>query len=830
MENNMSYLNYVLILLGFEAFFVNAADPLAKDPALVEIGQMRKIKTFLDSGFDYYAQKQVDTCTGNSNAYSTQCGTGTAFPTDQECKGYECTSATTPGTYTTDQSCQNAGGTWSHNGGLDKKNVCCNDGSLRCKNDASGNEYEEVLAYYDRCCPVCQNSNNAGYAESCTKADLEGVSVCGTTESYCYKCMAGNYVLDDKHEASYCTSGGICSERYYMDQNSCTGASGTWTPGVWTEDGKASTGTNKKICESANFGGMCEAGTGAASSSSRDSHFQNQWQKHQCESHGTCSTSPDTTHDPASCASNSGTWVYAKWATKSQYTTESECSTAGSNACKWTKVKKFKEGNSLPAAPMQRTSCTTGGLNEMNYPANMCYNAAPYIDDAKDGKTVAEAVALNKTVTWKGSMVEYTGEEIYKWGMGVRPLVRPVITNNESAVDPATILINTTLVGSNGDFEDVAKCFIEVYEPKNTAKIEFHGSAKSDVYIVKPTNYAGAEIKVTGGSFTVLGGTNAGPININTNGQIRLYGLTNSGSVVATGSQDVVIGNTTNEASGQIDVSDITATLVDITNRGTVNVKTGGSGVKANAYGIINEATGTIVLNTGTIEIHTVCPSAGKIQVATGVTGKIKYETGCQGTIEGSTTGAAVPGTVTVEEVGKKAVTITGKLDLTVPDADAFIADTVAMDAVKEGIAETLGVIASYVTVTAEKVRRLDDGLIDLDGVSDRRLAGTGVKISYTVDIPATASATVKSNAQANAKTATAAQYQTATAAKVTAAKGASYTVTVTAVAQVTTDDGSSSTTAAPEGSANSAYGAAINLGVACWSLLAMQLVLGQEP
>lgn len=237
-------------------------------------------------------------------------------------------------------------------------------------------------------------------------------------------------------------------------------------------------------------------------------------------------------------------------------------------------------------------------------------------------------------------------------------------------------------------------------------------------------------------------------------------------------------------------------------------------GGKYKAYDIVNR--GTVVINAGDIEIHTVCPTDGIIAVADGVTGKITYETGCKGRIEGAE-GGAVPSGVTIEEKTKTAQVISGEIDITVPDADAFIADANAKTAIQKGIAEVLGVSQEYVEVTLGKARRLHGESAD---ETLRRLAGTAVKVKYTVTIPATESASLKSTAMANAQAATADIYERKFNEKLQA-EGYSVTVTVTTVSEPTT-------TATAQATTSSAPSTIMHLGAAGSSILLARIALGQ--
>jgi hypothetical protein len=232
----------------------------------------------------------------------------------------------------------------------------------------------------------------------------------------------------------------------------------------------------------------------------------------------------------------------------------------------------------------------------------------------------------------------------------------------------------------------------------------------------------------------------------------------------------------TNKKDGNIQVSDVTATLNYVTNEGTVTVK--GPGGNYAAYDIINK--GKIFIEAGQIDIRTVCPSNGTTTVSEGVTGTIHYEEGCKGTI-------TVPSTVTLEATTKTARVMQGSFGMTVPDADAFVQDEVAKDAVAEGFAEAIKVQKTWVEVTAkiateERIQRSATG-------NERLLAGTAVTIDYTLTIPDDESTAIANTVQARLESITVAELSTSVAAKVQAVKGDSYTVSVTSITAPTVSE-----------------------------------------
>jgi hypothetical protein len=503
-------------------------------------------------------------------------------------------------------------------------------------------------------------------------------------------------------------------------------------------------------------------------------------------------------------------------------------------ACEANSMYKWKEGAQLVAAPMASgTSCSTGPSHADD--SDGCLDPAPYLADALAGKTASAASGPNAPMITVGGQ-QYTAAQYYnsipdpRSGMSdnipglQKRYFRAIVTNAANVVSRASLSFNKSTVGASETAK--TKCFGFVYEPMNKGKIEFIGNDKSDVYLVNPKNYAAEtdfeKISVQGGDFTVLAGDSAGPIDIATTGKVRLFGLINSGAVTASGSQDIVIANTT--SSGTLVITDVSATLLDITNeaagRLTVNGPTEGTaqGGKYKAYDIVNR--GTVTVNAGQLELHTVCPTDGTIELGAEVQGTISYEAGCMGTIQAVGGGAVDTSKVMLTEMKTEGKVITGEIDVTVDDPDAFIADAAAKQAVTEGIAEVIGVPASYVVVTLEKGRRLKEagGAVS----TPRRLAGT-VKIKYTVTIPASESASVKSAATANAQAATASLYQEKMQTKLTAA-GSSVTITVDAVSEPTT---AQAPAPAPPGTASSAPMAMTRVGVAGSSILFAGMALG---
>jgi hypothetical protein len=173
------------------------------------------------------------------------------------------------------------------------------------------------------------------------------------------------------------------------------------------------------------------------------------------------------------------------------------------------------------------------------------------------------------------------------------------------------------------------------------------------------------------------------------------------------------------------------------------------------------------------------------LNISAGVSGNISYESGCLGTVfldgvnatQTLLDGGSVGGTVQFQTVVKEGKVMTGSLGMTVPDADAFVADSVALNAVKDGIADNLGVDPTWVEVTATKNRRLSR---ELEKSKLRKLAGTSVSVEYTINFPASASTALVTATEGKLQTVTPTELTSSVSAKVQQAKGNSYSVSVT--------------------------------------------------
>ena len=175
------------------------------------------------------------------------------------------------------------------------------------------------------------------------------------------------------------------------------------------------------------------------------------------------------------------------------------------------------------------------------------------------------------------------------------------------------------------------------------------------------------------GNVTVVAGYNEAEIALFTPGATQLQGLLNVGKVLADGAGDVFIADTTNTATGTVDVTNTNVVLVNISNAGTVNVSGGViemydvtssgditfDGGTVTMDGVTNELTGAIAMLDGTATASGAI-NAGEIAIMAGTIslsfascpGSIHIEEGVTGTLtleSGGTAGSCIaPSTVTV--------------------------------------------------------------------------------------------------------------------------------------------------------------------------------------
>jgi hypothetical protein len=252
----------------------------------------------------------------------------------------------------------------------------------------------------------------------------------------------------------------------------------------------------------------------------------------------------------------------------------------------------------------------------------------------------------------------------------------------------------------------------------------------------------------------------------------------------------VVIASVNN--TGTITATDVSATLINIENHANVTVKcTQGATCKFSVWNVVNK--GRVSVEGGHFMAKMICPSNGHVVIAAGVTGTIQYEAGCKGTV----TNNAGNG-VTEEKLNAfVGSVVSGELDVTVTDVDAFLQDDNAKNSATEGIAETAGVPKTWVTVSFSKITRR------LQAV-ERRLA-SNLKMSYTITVPPTETSATAAVVDNKVQAATPSEIQAKVAEKMTANSVTGQTLTVqtkstpvvAAATTTTTAQDSTSTTAA---------------------------------
>jgi len=473
---------------------------------------------------------------------------------------------------------------------LSPETVCCNgDGEKECKFDAMGEEYSYP------CCPWCFEEDWAG---ACTIEGFIGIALLGTTQGTCYGCAAGDVRFTDGDQSS-CENKGICSDpdgEGCDDKNCCSAEN--FTSAVWMQNASA---LSKEQCEEANYCALCPLCPHQADS------------KHGCETCGMCSGgSMPGAEDENDCISNGGNFTPATW---SAVNAASEDQCQDELAGRWRKVQRYEEGQVLDDrtvnsqwAPFQVGP--THKEPEHLLPTD-CVDPTQFLADAAAGMTAQAAFDANP---------QYYEERIYRGSV-----IRAVLSNNESAVERSRITFS--------EFK-YPLCWIGLWEPTNKGEVIFESSSRTYAMVLNPMNLAGGEpLSFTGaGDVSVLGGTSAGSINFASTGKVEVYGVENSGPIVATGSQYIIIANVTNRAGGTLVATEVTATLINIWNEGEVLASGNFTG-----YDIVNMA--NVTVTSGSIDLYFSCPQTGIIDIKEGVTGSITYHEGCKGTI-------IVPGTV----------------------------------------------------------------------------------------------------------------------------------------------------------------------------------------
>ncbi|CAE8632868.1 unnamed protein product [Polarella glacialis] len=687
-----------------------AAEPLSKAGALQAQVGLENLTAFMGSFGGEYINKYLVDCKTKSQTFKAECTDKNVM--EATCKTYACSDPQ----YTNQSACEANSRMWNQNGEA-PNSVCCSWGGLECEG----------------CCDPCLNTTDPNYASMCVRETMEGASVCGTIGGTCNYCL-GSPGRDSEHS---CTSRGTCSNATTDSEAECSTIGGTWTKAQWLEN---TTAAGAEACEAQNYCGYC---TGCQTC-----------EEDSCGTAGSCNI---TTHyDRGSCESQGGNWTLASW-TSFPALSESECEALD---YKMIKVQRYEDGDTLPAAPMTRMSCSTGPTYSMG--SDACIDPAQLLQDVAAGKTAEEARNANTT---------------YYTGVASVLLLSPIVTNHANASDRAKFTVTSE------------PCLVAVIDAKNKGEINFQGSEKTYAVLVNPTNYADADaITFSGGSAVILGGTSSGAINVDTTGKLAVFGVENSGPITCKKSQDILIANVTNKAGATITVENVTATLINIINEGSVLVKGGG---KYKAYGIVN--LGSITIEAGDIELELLCPasgSSGTVTLMEGVTGKVTYAQGCKGnmtvpssgviqeevaaattaapnattaattaaptattaatTAAPTATAAATTAATTAAPTATTAATtaaptvVVGSLTLTVSDCATFVAQSGADSAIKAALSEAtsadVGTISVQLTCPS---RRLASAVLS------RRL-GTSVAAAYEISIPA-GSSTVTATSVVNA-------------------------------------------------------------------------------
>lgn len=644
-----------------------AAEPLTENAAKSELATLRQLRVFAEGHADLRYTKYITGCKAASETFLSQC----ASKTDADCKTKVCSTmasesdCTSPYVYssrrricqdkslTTETACKAASGrSWEE---APVRSVCCDADEMekKCKFDANGTEYRWG------CCDHCVANPPAAVkhmAAICSREKVLGISLLGTTQGTCHNCVAGQTVKTGVESQSDCSNNG----------------------GTWTANKTATAMSGDDGCED----GACFKCSGCGSSCPADPT--------NCQTAGSCSGHTST--DNASCASNGGTWTAATWG-QLDSATESDCEGKGS----WHRKGKWEEGTLLQDTTLNtHLGPFTHGPHHKE-PEHIlpktCISQNKFLADAASGKTAQAAFDADP---------KYYQDEIYK-----AVLFRAVLSNNASATMRARMEFS--------EFK-YPMCFIGMWEPKNRGEVVIKSSNRSYFLILNPENMAGGEPLVISGTGTgvVLGGTSAGTIHLKSAGKIRVCGVTNSGPIMATTSQDIVIVDTVNREGGTITATDVTATLFSITNAGTVTA----SG-KIAAFGIKNS--GNITINSGSIELHLICPTTGSVEIKAGVTGKLSYQKGCKGTItntagiteeekaEPAVQPAPGGGGFKPENLAEKAAeetliatTIIAGLDFGKLEKDAAL-KTKIVDALKSNFATANDVPASQVAIILSK-------------------------------------------------------------------------------------------------------------------------------
>jgi len=409
------------------------------------------------------------------------------------------------------------------------------------------------------------------------------------------------------------------------------------------------------------------------------------------------------------CTQAGGVWTPPQW-TEVVGKTKDSCSAtlqeAGHGPATWERTSSWAKGNTLPA--QGATDCTTGPTHEE--PSDMlptgtgsCLSQGRFLADALAGKTVADAMAGNTSYYKSASRMILAGASV---------------VNHVNATSRAEMKLTSKT------------CFVIVPLALNHGKFTLSGSSKTYALITEPTNFADADdLKVKGGSASVLGGFNAGNLVSTTTGSFEVYSLTNRGNVTISGASNVIIADVQNKG-GKILVTNMpSVTLINVQSYGSITA----NGAEGNykGYDIVN--TGMVTINAGTINLHFKCNTGGTVTVGNSVTGSISYESGCKGTI-------TAPSAVTLTELGASATPakkVSGTIKFKVPTANAaaFKTEPKVKKALQSAIASMIDGVDSYMVEIKSVTRRLDEN-------NGRRLADASVTVNYVITLPASSSVT----------------------------------------------------------------------------------------
>jgi len=293
---------------------------------------------------------------------------------------------------------------------------------------------------------------------------------------------------------------------------------------------------------------------------------------------------------------------------------------------------------------------------------------------------------------------------------------------------------------ANLTLEDSVLGFL-IFEPYSSGNMVVDGSDETVVLLVNVTRVAsdGYALQFNGGTPYVFGGLNNGTglIAFSTSMPVKLWGLLNYGIVSFTTSQDIMIMDTINAEGSLVSLTDVEASLVNITNNGTVVV----NGGKYAYYGGENhgniivqgtgvEATFEVASNGGNVSAYegsfdvTIGTNTGRIYAAAGVSGTLTILVSNTGTID-------VPDTVTVAIASMSSEVLEQTLTVTGVSVESLSTES-KVNYLEAEIASALSINQVYVditSITGTTARVLGEW-------SKHRRLTTGVDITYQVSLP----------------------------------------------------------------------------------------------